>query len=92
MTLRRYSCIVLDDVKVVSLAINLPGPLAAAAPAWYAALTEGQQIVALDVKDAGDRAKLEELLATADLLITSMRPSALARLGLERPHERVVEL
>jgi crotonobetainyl-CoA:carnitine CoA-transferase CaiB-like acyl-CoA transferase len=115
MTLRRYSCIVLDDVKVVSLAINLPGPLAAArlrefgarvtkvepptgdplaaaAPAWYAALTEGQQIVALDVKDAGDRAKLEELLATADLLITSMRPSALARLGLERPHERFPRL
>jgi crotonobetainyl-CoA:carnitine CoA-transferase CaiB-like acyl-CoA transferase len=102
-------------VIVVSLAINLPGPLAAArlsefgasvtkveppagdplaaaAPAWYAALTEGQQIVALDVKDAGDRAKLDELLATADLLITSMRPSALARLGLDRPHERFPQL
>jgi crotonobetainyl-CoA:carnitine CoA-transferase CaiB-like acyl-CoA transferase len=100
---------VLDGVKLVSLAVNLPGPLAAArlrelgasvtkvepptgdllaaaAPAWYAALTEGQQVVALDVKDPGDRAKLDDLLAV-DLLITSMRPSALARMALDRPHQ-----
>ena len=57
-------------------------PLAAAAPAWYAALTTGQHIVGLDLKDLDDRAKFDELLADADLLITSMRPSALDRLAI----------
>jgi crotonobetainyl-CoA:carnitine CoA-transferase CaiB-like acyl-CoA transferase len=103
----------LHDVKVVSLAVNLPGPLAAArlcelgasvtkieppagdplvaaAPGWYAALVEGQTVVALDVKN--DRAKLDELLGDADLLITSMRPSALRRLGLDKPHEQFPQL
>ncbi|GAB0107912.1 CoA transferase [Nocardia sp. JMUB6875] len=105
----------LAGVEVVSLAVNLPGPLAAArlaelgatvikvepptgdplaaaAPRWYERLIASQQVVTLDVKQPGDRAKLDELLATADLLITSMRPSALARLGLAQPHEKFSEL
>ncbi|MEU6559474.1 CoA transferase [Nocardia nova] len=105
----------LAGVEVVSLAVNLPGPLAAArlaelgasvhkveppsgdplavaAPDWYRALIANQQVVALDVKQDTERAKLDELLATADLLITSMRPTALARLGLDRPHEKFPEL
>ncbi|MFI9508062.1 CoA transferase [Nocardia sp. NPDC052566] len=105
----------LAGVEVVSLAVNLPGPLAAArlaelgahvvkveppngdplaaaAPEWYRALIERQEVLALDVKQAADRATLDELLATADLLITSMRPTALARLGLARPQERLPRL
>ena len=119
----QYVCIVnamqdrppLAGVRVVSLAVNLPGPLAAArlrelgatvtkveppsgdplasgAPRWYSSLTAGQHIVSLDLKDSGDRAKLDELLAEADLLITSMRPTALKRLELSRPHERFPRL
>jgi crotonobetainyl-CoA:carnitine CoA-transferase CaiB-like acyl-CoA transferase len=94
----------------VSVAVNLPGPLAASrlaefgasvtkveppagdplahvAPNWYRSLVSRQNVVTLDVKDPHDRAELDALLADADLLITSMRPSALARLGLARPHE-----
>ncbi|MEU8894231.1 CoA transferase [Nocardia sp. NPDC048505] len=105
----------LAGVEVVSLAVNLPGPLAAArlaelgarvhkveppagdplaaaAPDWYRALIEHQEVIALDVKQPGDRAKLDDLLATADLLITSMRPTALARLGLARPQQRFPKL
>ncbi|UGT41573.1 CoA transferase [Nocardia yamanashiensis] len=105
----------LDGVGVVSLAVNLPGPLAAArlaelgarvvkveppsgdplaaaAPDWYRMLIERQEVVSLDVKQDADRAKLDELLADADLLITSMRPSALARLGLAQPQERFPKL
>lgn len=105
----------IEGVNVVSSAINLPGPLAAArlrelgatvtkveppagdplaaaAPDWYADLTEGQRVVTLDLKDTGDRAKFDELLADADLLITSMRPSALERLGLARPQEAFPQL
>ena len=103
----------LAGVRVVSMAINLPGPLAAArlaelgaavtkveppggdplaaaAPGWYAQLVQRQTVVALDVKS--DRAKLDELLADADLLITSMQPSALDRLGLARPHQTFPQL
>ena len=36
----------------------------------------------LDLKDPKDRARLDDELDGADLLITAMRPSALARLGL----------
>jgi alpha-methylacyl-CoA racemase len=96
---------VLDGVRVVSLATNLPGPIAAArltalgasvtkieppggdalepaSPRWYAELTSGQRILVLDLKDPEDRARLDDDLNVADLLITAMRPSALARLGL----------
>lgn len=95
----------LAGITVVSLATNLPGPLAAsrlaalgaavikveppqgdplaaAAPSWYDELAAGQDLVTLDLKDEGDRSRLEDLLVNADLLLTALRPSALARLGL----------
>ncbi len=101
----------LDGVRVVSLAVNLPGPLAAArltsmgasvtkvepptgdplalvAPTWYTELVGGQEVVRLDLKDPADRAALEDRLAGVDVLLTSMRPSALERLGLPESVER----
>ncbi|HVQ37058.1 MAG TPA: CoA transferase, partial [Pyrinomonadaceae bacterium] len=95
----------LHGIKVVSLAVNVPGPAAAARlrglgaeivkvepPAgdplarishpWYQAMAAGQQIVTLDLKDKDGRAALEPLLRDSDLLITSMRSAALARLSL----------
>ncbi len=105
----------LTGVRVVSLALNLPGPLAAArlcglgadvlkveppagdllalgAPDWYAELTSGQRVLMLDLKSAGGRADLDTHLAQADMLITAMRPSALARLGLADAHLRFPRL
>ena len=101
---------VLDGVRVVSMATNLPGPIAAArltelgasvtkieppagdplalaSPLWYAELTSGQRILVLDLKEPEDRLRLDAELAGADLLITAMRPSALARLGLANAAE-----
>jgi crotonobetainyl-CoA:carnitine CoA-transferase CaiB-like acyl-CoA transferase len=95
----------LEGLRALSLAVNVPGPAAAArlrhhglavvkveppggdplarfCPAWYAALAAGQEVVTLDLKAAGDRACLDDLLAATDLLLTSSRPGALARLGL----------
>jgi alpha-methylacyl-CoA racemase len=95
----------LDGVRVVSLATNLPGPIAAArltalgaavtkieppggdalapaAPRWYAELVSGQRVVGLDLRDPLGRKRLNDELRGADLLITAMRPSALARIGL----------
>lgn len=90
---------------MVSLAVNVPGPVAAArlrdlgadvtkvepptgdplsqaAPRWYEILARGQEVTTLDLKQPEDRARLDELLEQADLLLTSSRSAALARLGL----------
>ena len=92
----------LTDRRVVSVAVNLPGPLAARrladlgarvikveppagdplathAPALYAELSAGMEIVVRNLKVA----PLGALLAGSDVLITSSRPSSLARLGLD---------
>jgi|SRR5437899_1592967 len=96
----------LRGIKVVSLSINAPGPVAASrlaklgasvtkieppagdplktvAPAWYQSLCSGQTILTLDLKSPSDRQKLEPILADADLLLASFRPSALRRLELD---------
>lgn len=96
----------LQGVKIVSLALNAPGPVAAArltemgaevtkveppsgdgtskfAPAWYESLCKGQTVLRLDLKDADGRKQLDGLLANAELLLASFRPSALRRLGLD---------
>ena len=96
----------LAGLKVVSLAINLPGPVAAGrlrdlgasvtkieppagdplargCAAWYRALHENVTVLKLDLKEAAERARLDPLLAKTDLLLTSSRPAALDRLGLD---------
>lgn len=100
----------LAGVRVLSLALNLPGPAALMrcrqmgatcikleplsanghstdpmsqyAPAAYNALHEGIQHVQADLKTADGQGTLHAELALADVLITSFRPSAIARLGL----------
>lgn len=64
--------------------IEPPGgdPLEHAAAGLYAELTRGQPVLKLDLKTAVAREALSALLDTADVLITSSRPSALARVGL----------
>ncbi|WP_029215151.1 CoA transferase [Kallotenue papyrolyticum] len=96
----------LDGWHIVNLAINLPGPWAAArlqqlgarvtkveppdgdplariCPPWYAHLSAEQRVLRLDLKAPPERERLAALLDEADLLLTAMRPRALARLGLD---------
>src|SRR5258707_7786468 len=96
----------LKGIKIVSLALNAPGPVAAgrlsklgaevtkvepptgdatrtAAPGWYESLCQGQTVLRIDLKSPDGSAKLDNLLAQADLLLASFRPSALQRLGLD---------
>jgi crotonobetainyl-CoA:carnitine CoA-transferase CaiB-like acyl-CoA transferase len=96
----------LQGVKIVSLAVNVPGPVAAArltslgaevtkveppsgdatssaAPGWYKSLCQRQKVLRLNLKDPDGRTQMESLLANADLLLASFRPSALKRLGLD---------
>jgi alpha-methylacyl-CoA racemase len=96
----------LSGCRLVSLAQNVPGPvavarlvgfgavavkieppggdpLAAFCRPWYDALHAGVERRTLDLKSAGGRQALDTLLADADVLVTSQRPTALARLGLD---------
>jgi len=96
----------LAGVRLVSLALNVPGPVAVArlagegaavvkveppggdplqayAPAWYDALHAFIDVRAVDLKTNTGRHTLDELLASAVVLVTSQRPAALARLGLD---------
>jgi crotonobetainyl-CoA:carnitine CoA-transferase CaiB-like acyl-CoA transferase len=95
---------ILDGIRIVTLAPNVPGPVAAArlralgasvvkleapggdlleeaAPAWFARLHEGIETVTCDLKTAAGREQLDAHLAHADVFLTSMRISALERLG-----------
>jgi len=95
----------LDGIRVVTTALNVPGPVACArlqalgasiakveppegdplqgfARGWYEALHEGVEIGRLDLKSDTGRRATASMLASADLLVTAQRPSALARMGL----------
>jgi crotonobetainyl-CoA:carnitine CoA-transferase CaiB-like acyl-CoA transferase len=106
---------VLKGVRVVSLALNLPGPAAlmrlramgarclkieppppAGAnpgaggdpmshyePQAYQDLHRGIRTLSLDLKSAAGQRQLHRHLAQADVLLTSFRPSALRKLGLD---------
>ena len=96
----------LNGVRLVTIAQNVPGPLAAArlraagatvvkveppagdpflalSPAWHAEMHAGITIERLDLKAESGRVRMAELLHDADLMLTSQRPSALARLELD---------
>jgi len=96
----------LRGVRIISLALNLPGPAALrrladmgaqctkinppagdamksyTAPG-YARLHEGIKELTLDLKQAAGQAALHRRLARCDVLLTSFRPSALRKLGLD---------
>jgi alpha-methylacyl-CoA racemase len=107
----------LSGIRALTLATNVPGPVAAArlralgakvikveppggdqlsrlSPAWYESLNSDQKVVQLNLKESGDRARLDQFLADSDLLLTATRSSALVRLSLGWPqiHERFPRL
>ncbi len=103
----------LKNIRLLTTALNIPGPVAAArlrqlgavvtkleppagdplaqaCPGWYRALTQGQEIIRMDLKSAHGRERLHRLLDDCELLLTAHRPATLARMGLNWPalHER----
>ena len=99
---------ILEGIKIVNSAYNLPGPIAAFELSkfgaevikieppggdrfgqfcrkWYDQLVVGQEILELDLKTGAGLEYLHQLLVEADIFITSIRPSALVRLGLDWP-------
>lgn len=71
-----------DRAAVVKIEPPHGDALEAAAPAWYAAVTSGMEVVRLDLKSAQARENVAARLAQADVLVTAMRAGALERLGL----------
>jgi crotonobetainyl-CoA:carnitine CoA-transferase CaiB-like acyl-CoA transferase len=58
-------------------------PMGLYAPHAYAQLHEGVKVVQADLKSDKGQAKLHGLLAKSDVLITSFRPLALKKLGID---------
>jgi alpha-methylacyl-CoA racemase len=98
--------VVLEGIRVVTMALNAPGPLAASylrhagaaivkveppsgdplstlCPGWYGELHEGTAIERLDLKTGDGLSRMQMLIGTADLFLSSQRPAALRRLGLD---------
>ena len=98
----------LQGIRVLSLALNLPGPaalmrlqamgadctkaeppsgdpMARYNPTAYKAMHKGLRLLQLDLKQPADQQALRSELALTDVLITSFRPSALKKLGLDWP-------
>jgi crotonobetainyl-CoA:carnitine CoA-transferase CaiB-like acyl-CoA transferase len=96
----------LSGLRVLSLALNLPGPAALMRcrrmgavctkieppsgdpmgqynPRAYAELHEGVKVLGADLKTEAGQQLLHKELARTDVLLTSFRPSALAKLGLQ---------
>jgi crotonobetainyl-CoA:carnitine CoA-transferase CaiB-like acyl-CoA transferase len=49
----------------------------------FALLNRGKKSIALDLKNSEQRAKLDPLIARADVLVEQFRPGVMARLGLD---------
>lgn len=96
----------LSTIRVITVALNLPGPVAAAelhrhgaevttlvpphgdpmagySRSLYDLLHHGQEVRTVDLRSEEGRATAHGLLAEADLLITSSRPGALVRMGMD---------
>lgn len=50
---------------------------------YFASINRGKRSLALDLKDAEDRATFEALLGRSDALVENFRPGAMARLGYD---------
>ena len=96
----------LKGIRVLSLALNLPGPAALMRcrqmgarcvklepptgdpmgqynPAAYAELHEGVKVLTADLKTEDGQKMLQRELAKTDVLLSSFRPSAIGKLGLD---------
>lgn len=76
----------LADAGATIVKIEPPSgdPLQAWCPEWYDALHRGLDVRRIDLKSDDGQRHLRHTLASAQLLVTSQRPSALGRLRLDR--------
>ena len=75
---------VADGARAIKIEAPWGDPLAHLCRPWYDELHSGVRIECLDLKSPPGLSRLKNLLSDADVFLTSHRPSALARLGLDR--------
>ncbi len=68
-----------DPMRYVFGSLGVEGDLPNPA---FALDNRGKRSVVLDLRDSADRERLEDLLSSADVFISNLRPDALDRLGL----------
>ena len=84
-----YCTMVLSDLGARIIKVEPPGgddaraygPWVDGRSAYFMSLNRGKESIALDLKDAGDKAILEDLLEHADVLVENFRPDTMAKLG-----------
>jgi len=85
-----FCTLVLADLGARVIKVEAPGrgddareigPFVDGRSAYFTSLNRGKESIALDLKDAGDRAVFERLLGRADVLVENFRPGAMQRLG-----------
>lgn len=77
-----------DDARAI-------GPFLGERSAYFMSLNRGKESIALDLRDAPQRAVFEQLLSRADVLVENFRPGTLERLGfgweaLHARHPRLI--
>ncbi len=86
-----YATMVLADLGARVVKVERPGigddsrhigPFKGDQSAYFASINRGKQSIALDLKDAADRAVFEALVARADVLVENYRPGVMDRMGL----------
>lgn len=91
-----YCTTLLYELGAEILKIEMPGhgddtrafpPFQNGESVYFASINRGKRSLALNLKDAGDRAVFEKLLARADVLVENFRPGTMAALGYS--HEDV---
>ncbi len=89
-----YCTMVMADLGARVIKIEKPGegddsraigPFVGSESAYFASINRGKESIALDLKDANDRALFEALLKSADVLVENYRPGVMARLGYGWP-------
>ena len=75
---------VADGADAIKIEAPLGDPLEHLCKPWYDELHSGVCVERLDLKSPLGLGRIKALLAEADIFLTSHRPSALARLGLDR--------
>jgi CoA:oxalate CoA-transferase len=84
-----YCTMILSDLGARIIKVEPPGgddaraygPWVDDQSAYFMSLNRGKESLSLDLKDDGDRAVLEKLLAKADVLVENFRPGTMAKLG-----------
>ena len=84
-----YCTMILSDLGARIIKVEPPGgddaraygPWVDGQSAYFMSLNRGKESVSLNLKDDGDRAVLDQLLAKADVLIENFRPGTMTKLG-----------